>query len=299
MFLLLFIQLILFFIFLIKRLKPIRNFMYIFKPIKSSINSLFRNEIISKANNNKKEINKYWLIQDFINKSKIKSEKKRKPNNNERKKIFNFKTILKDKKNDETFFKNKKIKIKSFKKRKKYKFTKKLFNNLRKSPKYKNKKKFTFEENGINLNKDNKNKNNKINFSILNKDFQDMDYSEALNLDKRSWMKIYWSYLVDSQIILGTFFTSNFLHLFVIKLSFLISIFQINFFLNALFYTDEYISDAYHNDGTLDFFSGLPKSIYSFLASLVFTGLLGLLSNSKNELVNTIKNRTIEIDYIL
>jgi len=86
---------------------------------------------------------------------------------------------------------------------------------------------------------------------------------------------------------------------FTFKISFLIFAFQINFFLNALFYTDEYISDAYHNGDALDFFSGLPKSIYSFLATLVFTGLFGMLSNSKNELVNTIRSRTNKRAYIV
>ena len=93
------------------------------------------------------------------------------------------------------------------------------------------------------------------------------------------------AFLVDSQIILGTFFTDNHLNLFVIKLSFFICTFQISFFLNALFYTDEYISDAYHNDGVLDFFSGLPKAIYSFVATLITTNLLKMLSNSQSELI--------------
>ena len=100
---------------------------------------------------------------------------------------------------------------------------------------------------------------------------------------------MYWGFLVDSQIILGTFCTDNNLDLFVIKLSFLVCTFQISFFLNALFYTDEYISDAYHNDGVLDFFSGLPKSIYSFFATLITTNLLRMLSSSKNELMRVIK----------
>ena len=77
--------------------------------------------------------------------------------------------------------------------------------------------------------------------------------------------------------------------LFVIKLSFLVCTFQISFFLNALFYTDEYISDAYHNDGVLDFFSGLPKSIYSFIATLITTNLLRMLSSSKDELTRVIR----------
>ena len=81
------------------------------------------------------------------------------------------------------------------------------------------------------------------------------------------------------------------MNLFTIKLSFLVCTFQISFFLNALFYTDEYISSAYHNDGVLNFLSGLPKSIYSFVATLITTNLLKMLSNSKNELMNLIKEK--------
>ena len=134
-----------------------------------------------------------------------------------------------------------------------------------------------------------KNNSNPL-FRTIN-DLQDMDYSEAIIYDKRNCIKIYWGFLVNSQIILSTFFTDNHLDLFIIKLSFFIFTFQITFFLNAFFYTDDYISDAYHNDGILDFFSGLPKSIYSFVATLVTTDLLRMLSSSRGELVRLIKQR--------
>ena len=111
-----------------------------------------------------------------------------------------------------------------------------------------------------------------------------MDYEYAIFYDKRSYIRMYWSFLKDTQIFLGTFCTDNYFNLLIIKISFLIFTFQIMFFLNAFFYTDEYISNAYHNDGVLDFISGLPKSIYSFFATLVTTNLLRMLSNSKNEL---------------
>ena len=111
----------------------------------------------------------------------------------------------------------------------------------------------------------------KIRVSQKDEDLQDMEYEEAASEDKRSYLRMYWCFLVDTQIILGTFFTENYLDLLIIKLSFLIFTFQISFFLNAFFYTDEYISDAYHNEGVLDFFSGLPKAIYSFIATLIFT----------------------------
>ena len=109
---------------------------------------------------------------------------------------------------------------------------------------------------------------------------------------------MYWSFLVDTQIILGTFCTDNYLNLFIIKFSFFIFTFQISFFLNAFFYTDEYISDAYHNDGVLDFITGLPKSIYSFVATLITTNLLRMLSNSKSELKKIIRNKGNNKDYI-
>ena len=141
-----------------------------------------------------------------------------------------------------------------------------------------------------------KKKSKKIFHSIY--DLQDIDYEEAILYDKRSYLKIYWGFLVDSQIILGTFCTDNNLDLFVIKLSFLICNFQISFFLNALFYTDEYISDAYHNDGVLDFFSGLPKSVYSFIVTLIITSLLRMLSSSKSELMKLIKEKRKLNNYI-
>ena len=64
-------------------------------------------------------------------------------------------------------------------------------------------------------------------------ELEEMDYEEAIIYDKRIYLKMYWSSLVDSQLILTTFFTNNNLHLFVIKLSFFIFLFygEIFFFL--------------------------------------------------------------------
>ena len=150
----------------------------------------------------------------------------------------------------------------------------------------------------------NKNKIMQINnkdLIILSKsddNLQDMSYEQAILYDKRTYLRIYWAFLVDKQIILLTFCKKNYFNLFAIKLSFLVCTFQISFFLNAFFYTDEYISNAYHNDGVLDFFSGLPKSIYSLLATMLITNLLTILSNSKSELVNLIRQKRNNKNYI-
>ena len=127
---------------------------------------------------------------------------------------------------------------------------------------------------------------------------QDMDYKDAISYDKRGYLQIFWGYLVDSQIILGTFCTDNYLDLFSIKLSFFVFTFQISFFLNALFYTDEYISCAYHNNGVLDLLTGLPKIIYSLIVTLMITNLLRMLSTSKNELKKLIIEKRKYNNYI-
>ena len=134
------------------------------------------------------------------------------------------------------------------------------------------------------------NKECPLKLSINDSNIQDLDYEAAIIYDKRTYLSMFWGFMVDSQIIFGTLCTENNLDLFVIKLSFLIFTFQISFFLNALFYTDEYISNAYHNEGILDFFSGLPKSVYSFIATLVTTNLLRMLSSSKSELLKLLKH---------
>ena len=143
----------------------------------------------------------------------------------------------------------------------------------------------------------NNNIGNIIKLAKTDYDIQDLDYEEAIIYDKRKYLRMYWGFLVDSQIILGTFCKKNNFDLFVIKVSFLVFTFQISFFLNAFFYSDEYISDAYHNDGVLDFFSGLPKSIYSFIATLIITNLLSMLSSSKNELIAVVRRFRQYNDY--
>ena len=220
--------------------------------------------------------------------------------------VCDTETVLKDVNNDENYFENKKLKIKPFQGQKKLKLKFGQKDLLNKSLKLKEKI-TTIKETDTNLNSENINKINMINpykNKIVNitphtkEAFLYMDYYNAINLDKRSCIKIFWSFLVNTQIILGICFTSKYLNLFVIKFSVLMIKFQINFFCNALFYTDKYISDTYYNNGKFDIFSGILKSIYSFLVTLVIISLLSILTNNKSEIVNTIWNRTNKMEYL-
>ena len=140
-------------------------------------------------------------------------------------------------------------------------------------------------------------KNFLTNLYPIIEELQDINYEKAIIYDKRNYLRIFLAYLVDKQIIFETFCTENYLYLFIIKCSFFVYNLQINFFLNSPFYTDEYISNAYYNNGVLDFISGLPKSIYSSMSTLITTNLLRILSNNKDELRRLIKEKRNDKNY--
>ena len=119
----------------------------------------------------------------------------------------------------------------------------------------------------------------------------DFDYENALKYDSRSFLLIYWDYIRCSHIIINTFFYEIYLELRYIKIIFLFFTFGMEFFLNAIFYTDDYVSKVYSNNGVLDFFSGLPKSVYSFLMCIFINIFLHKLSNSKNKLKEVLNHK--------
>ena len=160
------------------------------------------------------------------------------------------------------------------------------------------KKKINDFNNNKNLNKTNKKeeeeKKNLIKEMIIynNEIFFCFDYEDALKYDLRNFLLMYWDYVKGGQIIINTFCYEIFLELRIIKIIFMFFTFSMGLFFNALFYTDDYISDIYSNNGILDFFSSLPKSIYSFILSAIINFFLEKLSNSKNKLIVLLKNET-------
>ena len=280
----LFLQFLFFIFYLIKKIEPIKNFIL-------NYNEKFKINQITKDNNNinlASPIKKLKLRKDLL---QMKYKKHIKKLNN-----IQIRTIIK-KKPEEIEPKDQSNSNRRLMNEKGIYLNNILQNN-----------------NSVENNSNNKNIMNNINnyysFELKNltkgisrilnndEDLQNLDYEEAIIYDKRNYIRMFWSFLVDSQIILETFFTENYLYLFVIKLSFFVFTFQISFFLNALFYTDNYVSDAYHNNGVLEFIVGLPKSIYSFIGTLITTSLLKMLSNSKSELTKIINNRRKDKNYL-
>ena len=122
----------------------------------------------------------------------------------------------------------------------------------------------------------------------LKYDLGQLSFEEALIFDNRTIKQKYWDYLLQSQLILSHFYADLILELRYIKIIILMINFSLQFFFNCFFYTDEYISDVYHRNAVISFFSDLPKVIYSILVSFIINTLLKALSYYKDDLITIV-----------
>ena len=120
--------------------------------------------------------------------------------------------------------------------------------------------------------------------AFTNDELLGMSFDDALKNDTRNCIYFYYGYLLIDHAFISTFFDDGFLELRYMKLSVLFFTYTIDYFTNALFYTDEYVSDTYYNDGVVDYVSSLPKSIYAFLIGFVCGIFFGYLTSNKDEL---------------
>jgi hypothetical protein len=153
--------------------------------------------------------------------------------------------------------------------------------------------------NKISEKKDAKQRIKNKNYKYTTEELSIMSYGEAIKNDKRTWSSIYLGYLIEKNFYLNTFISDSFIDLRTIKINLLCFRLEIIFVLNALFYTDSYISKTYHNNGNLNFGFSLPKAIYSILVSIIVTIFLKMLTTSKKEIYKKIKENDDKLEYLM
>ena len=75
-----------------------------------------------------------------------------------------------------------------------------------------------------------------------------MDYEDAIKKDKRKFEEYFKDKLKTNQILVNTFYVDETLRPRAIKLLLLILNFVLYFFINGLFFNEEYISDVFHSN---------------------------------------------------
>ena len=153
--------------------------------------------------------------------------------------------------------------------------------------------------NEINSNIKNEIDDNELSNLNLNRkkyDYELLSYEEAERLDHRKSSTFYFDYLSDKQNIFNVIINNLILDMRYLKLYLLILTISLDFFFNAVFFTDNYISKKYKNN-SLSFFVGLPKTIFSNIIAFFICGFLNYLSNNKIEQI--IKNEKYSDEFKL
>ena len=104
-----------------------------------------------------------------------------------------------------------------------------------------------------------KDDNNQENIEI--DDFNELPYTQAIILDKRNIFQIFISLIIKKLELIDIFYGNGKIKLIMIS-EYILSL-LINFFFNSLLYTDEVVSNKYHNNGELDLIVTLTLSILS------------------------------------
>ena len=109
---------------------------------------------------------------------------------------------------------------------------------------------------------------------IDKKELNEIPYTQALRIDKRSICEIFLYIIANKIEIINIFFYKN----IYVHLSMSISIYLFSFLLdiamNCFLYTDDVISEKYHNDGSLEMFTSLSLSFCSNIISSIITYIL-------------------------
>src|SRR5690606_26446628 len=122
---------------------------------------------------------------------------------------------------------------------------------------------------------ENKNQDQKFTF----RDYEEMSFEQVIVHEKRQLCNYYLAVLLERHLILSIFFRKSLLKPKFLTFILLFFSMSLDFSLNAIFYSDGYISDRYHEPSENESYgytlmNELPKSIWSLLISSVITCLL-------------------------
>jgi len=96
-------------------------------------------------------------------------------------------------------------------------------------------------------------------------ELNDLDYLEAIELDKRPFSQMYWSKLKREHSILFTFFSWNDYNISYIKFARFIFFICTDMAMNVYFFSDDSMHKVYLNYGKFNFIQQIPQIIYSTL----------------------------------
>ena len=126
-------------------------------------------------------------------------------------------------------------------------------------------------------------------------EYNDLEYNTALDLDKRTFLQIYYELIKRKQLIFFAFVPNNDYNLIVLKISLFILNFNTLLVINGFFFSDDTMHKIYDSKGNVDFLFEVTKTIYSTLISIFLNALLRYLALSENNILLIKQQLTLKL----
>lgn len=101
----------------------------------------------------------------------------------------------------------------------------------------------------------------------------------VIKFNMANFIFFYSAFLRNGHPILNSFFIETLQKIRVIQISMFFFCISVSFTLNALFFSDKYVSESYKTKGGINFAFNMPKMIYSFVLINAFKLIFNLLSS--------------------
>ena len=138
-----------------------------------------------------------------------------------------------------------------------------------------------------------------IDKQVDKKELNEIPYSQALRIDDRNYFEMLLSVLANEINIISIFYYRNPYNHLSITLSIYIFELCLDLTLNCFLYTDDVVSQKYHNDGSIEFFTSLSLSFMSNIFACIITFIVGKLADYGDSLQFILKDNTKKDEYFL
>ena len=118
-----------------------------------------------------------------------------------------------------------------------------------------------------------------------------LDYDEALELDKRTYLQYYFSLLKTKHSLIFSFYTYNDYNSKVLKICLFSFSFGLYYTINGLFFTETIIHKIYEEYGIFIIINQIKIIIYSTIISYIFIAITSILSLTEKNILEIKKDK--------
>ena len=136
-----------------------------------------------------------------------------------------------------------------------------------------------------------------IDNQVDKKELNNITYTQALRIDKRNYIQIFLSVLAKEIDIINIFYYRNQNEHISIVLSTYIFELCLDLTLNCFLYTDDVVSEKYHNNGSIGFFTSLSLSFMSNIFSSIIAYIVKKLVDYSEILEFILKDSIRQEEY--